>query len=1046
MQVEQNHILERIRVSTGTNENAMAIANFMQEDTNKSGVGQVSGETYQTGKAASVHASGSVYMENATYTRPKQEEEEKSVLEQLENQNQMTAMERSNQAAVIANTTTPEDCARMRQDGFSFEDMDGKTIVTVSDKIKAALAEAGVDVSSYGGSLSKEQLEKLVGNSMLAEQIAKQMTSHDIPMTEENLRDIHVAVSMTEDLHPMDDHTMAYLIRRKLSPSIQNIYHAQHNSMEQQVGYENTKLAVSESDFDAMKDQIAQIIEAAGLPVNEENFLNAKWMLEQDLPLTANNMAYLSDLKTGGAVDIAQSMAEAIAEGKRPWDGMLVEGYSMSELAQQAVSTIEEATDSDISYVLLHEKPLTIENLEIAIKNRQNGVTIYEEKISTQDEMRMITAHRQLEEVRLAMTAKANYALLKKGISIQTEPLARLVEQLKEQENQYYRDLLEQNDVAVTEQRVAVFARTTEVLADLKSAPAYVLDIKEANDTLQKIHEKSQIVKAGFAEVNERYETLMTSPRADMGDSIKKAFQNVDDILKDLGLETNDANRRAVRILAYNRTALTEENIIEMKAKDEQVQRTFANLTPKMTLELIRNNINPLDMELSELNQEIERIKEEDIEQNAQRFSEFLWNLEQKKQITEEEKTSYIGIYRLMAQVEKADGAAIGALAAQGAPLTMRNLLTAVRTAKKGTMDYSVSDEFEGVSAKSFGARIDKQIEAAYQKNCAKDVAAQMTPDLAEQIANTDWQELTPEQLKELVSFDDVSRAQEEAANYDKMQLEEYAKTMTSSQDMYAYLEKNGIPDTMQNMQAMQQLLSDPSQMFRTLWKMKQSYFEGKSFDGKEAIADIKQMILERFGDAVKTPQELADAQETLAEVAEHAMEGMIYDDDTVSYPDIRMMRLMNRQLSICARQAKEENYVIPVETSEGITGVSLKIVRGKEQKGLVDILFRGASMGKVAASFEAKEKGISGMIATDEEETARTISEHLKELTDALKETEDAQVDLRVAVVPDLSLKQYALRADSRRSQYTGEHEPMQTSRLYHIAEGFIKSVQKFL
>ena len=49
-----------------------------------------------------------------------------------------------------------------------------------------------------------------------------------------------------------------------------------------------------------------------------------------------------------------------------------------------------------------------------------------------------IRAKRQLEEIRLAMTAEANYALLKKGISIDTKPLEELVENLKEQENAIY--------------------------------------------------------------------------------------------------------------------------------------------------------------------------------------------------------------------------------------------------------------------------------------------------------------------------------------------------------------------------------------------------------------------------------------------------------------------------------------------------------------------------------------------------------------------------------------------------------------------------------
>ena len=37
-----------------------------------------------------------------------------------------------------------------------------------------------------------------------------------------------------------------------------------------------------------------------------------------------------------------------------------------------------------------------------------------------------VTAKRQLEETRLAMTTEANYALLKRGISIDTKPLERI--------------------------------------------------------------------------------------------------------------------------------------------------------------------------------------------------------------------------------------------------------------------------------------------------------------------------------------------------------------------------------------------------------------------------------------------------------------------------------------------------------------------------------------------------------------------------------------------------------------------------------------------
>ena len=91
-----------------------------------------------------------------------------------------------------------------------------------------------------------------------------------------------------------------------------------------------------------------------------------------------------------------------------------------------------------------------------------------------------------------------------------------------------------------------------------------------------------------FAQANESYETLMTAPRSDMGDSITKAFSNVDDILQDLQLDTSETNRRAVRILAYNNTEITPENIMEVKALDEQMQRAFSNMKPAVTLEMIR--------------------------------------------------------------------------------------------------------------------------------------------------------------------------------------------------------------------------------------------------------------------------------------------------------------------------------------------------------------------------------------------------------------------------------------------------------------------------
>ena len=80
----------------------------------------------------------------------------------------------------------------------------------------------------------------------------------------------------------------------------------------------------------------------------------------------------------------------------------------------------------------------------------------------------------------------------------------------------------------------------------------------------------------------------MTEPRSDMGDSIQKAFRNVDDILQDMDLELSDENRRAVRILGYNHVEITKENIRQIRDKDDLLSGVVKEMKPARVLNMIR--------------------------------------------------------------------------------------------------------------------------------------------------------------------------------------------------------------------------------------------------------------------------------------------------------------------------------------------------------------------------------------------------------------------------------------------------------------------------
>lgn len=1072
---------------------------YMPEGSSAFGVQK---EKYE--KLAQVSAAGTVNMAEATYPNPMKPEKDETVAQEIQGQEQQSAQSRANEMAVIANTTSPEDIKKMEEEGFSITESDSRTIITVTDKIKAALAEAGVDVS-YGNTLTREQLEKISGNPVVMNQIAQVLKNNDLPVTDANVQESAAALEQAASLSGISEDTMSYLLKNDLEPTIRNVYKAEHAGT---VAAEAVS-TISPESLQELEPQIAAIVQESGLPVNEASIADGKWLIAHQIPLTKDNLVYFEQLK---------ELSTQLSDGTYNWDAL---------------------ADSAAKAILSGKRP-------------EDGY--------------MITARRRLEETRLMMTTEARATMEKKGIEIDTKPLEALVEELKEQERQYYRALLIGESIEPSEKNVDLLAKTEEVLADLKTAPAYAIGQIADGDTLEMIHDSGEVmrsqllqanetfepmrrelaqaasmqkvetgttagasaqVQAGeigetaavtaqtartgetmpvsaqtaetesvaaqtavpgetaavnpqtavpgetaaafpqgsepgeaisdqaegaspamrreLAQANERYETMQTAPRADMGDSIQKAFRNVDDILRDLNFEVSEPNRRAVRILSYNEMPLTEENVQAVKARDEEMQRAFRNMNPAVTMEMIRRGQNPLDMTLEELNHAAEQIRTETGHEEQERFSRYLWKLEQNREISQEERDSYIGIYRLIAQVEKTDGAALGFLMNQGSEPTMRNLITAMRSARKGPMNYAVDDSFEGVKSTAKGPRIDEQIEAAFQQNCLKDVLDVVTPEKLARLGTDNWENMTPEQLAEALREMETAEQEEQAQEaYVKAQMAEYQQVLQTSEEVYSYLERYHMPNSVMNVMAVSEMMRRPNQVLNRLFRQ-----DSLSKSAAEMIADLKAQVLEEFGDSLKNPEELADAQEKLADVAEHVMDTMLIDDPSVRSLDVRELRRSVCAIELCAKKAQEECYMVPIQTGDSVTGVSLKIVRGKEEKGLVDIIFDKPGFGKVAASFYAHAQGISGMIAVSDEKSYREVSADLDALINEMKSGghESETVDIKAAYISDLSLEHYEMAGIRREQRMAAAGElaedksnTVQTTRLYHIAETFIR------
>ncbi len=922
------------------------------------------------------------------------------------------------QMAVLAGSLSGEDIRNLSKEGYSLNDTDAGTIVTVMDKIKMELAKAGKDISAFGDSLSMEQLEAMTGNAVQASRMAA-------------------------DLKECQDGDIAYLVENELEPTIENLYWAQHSGSSQ-----SGKGQPLPEDAN-LRRQIEQMIEQAGLPVNETTFGYGELLFENQLPLTPENLVYVDRLKNAqlplSGEAVTQAVSRAVSEGKAPKEAYMLEGYSYEERAEAAWQVVAEADEKTVEAAADAGKEITIEALaeaeQEASRQTGKGQRAGQQAAGESQDGKLLTAKRQLEEIRLMMTVQANYQLLKKGISIETLELEQLVEELKSLENDYYKTMLTGRGIEPTPENTALFRNTTEQIAALKEYPAYLLGRHSLDSaTVEGLCESGRSMQAALEQASEAYDTMMTKPRSDLGDSMKKAFRNVDDILRDLQLEPTRANQRAVRILAYNEMEINAENISRIKAADEKVQNLFEDMKPAVVLEMIREGIHPLQTDIETLSRKAEEIAGRLDPGQEEKYSKYLWTLEQNKEITPEEKESYIGIYRLLRQIEKTDGAAIGAVLNQGGELSLKNLLGAVRSRQKKGMDVTIDGRFgaaEEVNRKE--AAIHQQVEAAYQTDCAKDALSRLTPEgIAESVASGEWQELTPEQLLEQLIKE---RRSEETPGQEERYYQQQSAWLGEGQKaedaVLQLLDDYQLPFDTWHILAAGQMVSNRNSVYNKL-------FDKEWMEKNPDLQEAKETLLEEFAEAVKTPEDMAKAQMALAETAERVMETMINDKDATSQ-SVRDLRVLRTQIQLGGAMSREENYAVPVLIADEMTNVQLKIVRGKKTRGMVDVLFETEKLGKVAARFTVTEQRLEGFVSSDRADTLEMLKQKEDQLFGESAGNADKHTQMEYSLQQNLSLSDFTKgRKNQPDPKQSGEDYQVQTRDLYAMAKAFIETVKQ--
>ena len=862
----------------------------------------------------------------------------------------------NNAFAVMATSMSADDVAKMADEGFSPLEMTDSETVTVLDKIKATLVKSGVDIDGFTDDLSKEQIEQIAGSSAYANAIEAALKETALPATIENVTEISEALNVSGELTIPSDDAKKYMINNCPEPTVNNFYIANHSSSADtsanrasyymdETGYVGKN--PTDADIESLSPQIEKIISDAGLSVNEQTINEAKWLINKDIPLTKENLTNLENLESVSfpldTETVAMSAASALAEGKNAKDGLLSDPESIHIKAAKFVESL---------------------NFDDVAKRRI------------------------LEETRLILTLEASVSLLKKGINLDTKDLEKLVDDLKQAEKESYAPFLMDNDEADIKKyddeltlKLDVFKQTVIAIEHVKTAPLSVVGdvaFSEKTPTLNEVAELSNKAKSEFSKAERSYETMMTMPRYDMGDSIKKAFRNVDDILEDLEIEATRLNEKAVRILGYSGMEITEANIEKAVKAEVAVENVITHMTPARTLKMIRDGFNPLDTDIYELSNEL---LSEDEDTGNTKYTEFLYKLEKSSEITESEKSAFIGLYRLFRKIEKSDGKLVGDVIKADEKLPFSNIISASRSDRQVGTDIKIDD--------SFGA-LEKLI--------------------------THGESITDQILQGF-------KTKELNKQYAKEEADEIRNIITKEEAIVRALENADSPKSPINMAAANMLLNSRGTIFKGLLKgldeEEKDVFDKEiseladSFDDEDNVKNAINSFTEKTQEIIKNKAQIAD-----------------------KYIDVKSLKLLNKQLSIINKMADSRTYEVPVIINGSYTSINLKIVNDTENAGKVKAYFETEETGKVSAEFELRDGKVSGIITTENSFFEGVI----KEREDSFKE-EFKGAGVEISSMYYVNKRGISVKGNYTDEN---DVSTPATKQLYSVAKAIIKAVQK--
>lgn len=901
-----------------------------------------------------------------------------------------------------------------------------------------------------------EYYTKIFGNKEEMKSIIRKLKEKNMPINEHNIMKLRSTLNKYDAIKQLKDEAILNVLKNNVELTVDKLYEAKYSSVQASVSKSpfssnnQQQHILSDEELKQLEPQIKELLKNNDIEVNKDNMSAAKTLIKNNVEVDKDNIdkyTYLKDIESNTKPDeIISKAVDNIISDKKIDDIELmdnrspqstknaIENKSSSDIntdndnskdytkAKNIVDNITKIKDEYLRNLINKGKTINLDNLEK--KSHKNlddeGIKLQ----SPEDQNKYITAKRQLEEIRLKMTVESANRLMNNGIKIDTEPLNHIVEELKKLEQANMKNELKSVGAETTDSNINKMSEVIDTVSQAKSTSNNILGqiMKKTIDyTLRSITNNGN-VDVDNNRLMEMYDKLGTKPRTDLGDSLSKTFDQLGNILKDMKIEVNPDNIRAAKILAYNEMEISESNINNIKLLDQQVGIVLNRLHPNIVAHMIKDNLSPIDMNVDEVINYMNNFDEYMGEDLTDKIAMYINQMDKSNSLTEKERISMIGIYRMLNTISKSEGRAVGFLMKKDMKLSLNNLMEAAKYLRKtggkhtdinvnvddgfGTLQQlqydresireQIHQAFEKAgfevnksninlidSIEEFQLRVteDNVIDMKYMENNIKEFIIKASPNNLEKLFQKDG--IMDKDIEEALSYIEEDNPLE---GIDTKEIRRYLNQMRNvSSKSIEFLQELQLPVNLKNLNTINTLLQDNNELSN---KLKHFVNEINESDLDNDIMDKFDNVLERLADGEEIESIYTQLLNELKDIKGNAfhLNPNKRLDITRDLTDITRILDMNKEL-----EDKEGYIQIPVLLNGEITQLNMYYIdKDKihdEDSTQVLLSLRTKNLGIVNSIIKISNNDVELNISSTKNNETEYLMNHNKEFKNILED-----------------------------------------------------------